>query len=95
MTLVDVSTGVLIDEASMSLAVLESLDALAIFFTVEGRWVRNATELKWQSVPFTLDSYSLYILRAVVEIPEAGGSNSTFQLVNAEVCKGSAENRCT
>jgi len=53
--------------------------------------VRSATELKWQSVPFTLDSYSLYILRAVVEIPEAGGSNSTIQLANAEVCKGSAE----
>ena len=72
-TLADLPTGVLIDEASMSFAVLESLHKLANFFTVEGRWVRSATELKWQSVPFTLDSYSLYILRAVVEIPEAGG----------------------
>jgi len=76
-TRADLSTGFLIDEASMSLAILESLDEF--IDTVEGQWVSSATELKWQSIRFTLDSYSLYILRTVVEIPEAASSNSTFE----------------
>jgi len=38
-TRADLSTGVLIDEGSMSLAILESLDELVIFFTVKRQWV--------------------------------------------------------